>query len=155
MSLKYFRAEEGGKLVLPLLVVEDNTHVEVRDCYLRSMKKSSQSQGPPLHMEEYGFCLNLDSFFQNACNEDYEASLFLKSCIFYNFHDSVRAGVNSAVHLEKCHMSECRNNAVYALNPRNLKVRLSTLTKPFANGVCVEMLDSSSDLDVVRNVVLE
>ena len=41
-GLAYFRASaRTGILTIPLLVIENDSALEVRDCYLRSMKKDS------------------------------------------------------------------------------------------------------------------
>jgi hypothetical protein len=127
LCLKYFNLNKN-LLQLPLLVIENQTHVEVRDCYLRSMKKettlNSGSAPANLEMEECGFFLNGQDIYQlnQANSKSYEGSIYLKSCIFYNFYDSIRCGVNGAVHLDKSHLSECRNNSLHAVNPKAVKV---------------------------------
>lgn len=58
--------------------------------------------------------------------------------------------MNASVNIVKCHLSECRNNSIYAVNPRVLKVANSTLSKPLANCISVDMLQQSDDTDFVR-----
>lgn len=155
MSLKYFNELSDKLLYLPLLVVEDETHVEVRDCYLRSMRKDQKLEGQSpkelrLEMEEFGFYINGSKVSEEHFQNRFQGSLYLKSCIFYNFFDSIRSGVNASVNIVKCHLSECRNNSIYAVNPRVLKVANSTLSKPLANCISVDMLQQSDDTDFVR-----
>ena len=40
-GMVYFKTSRTGILTLPLIVVENDSSLEVRDCYLRSMKKDS------------------------------------------------------------------------------------------------------------------
>jgi len=73
----------------------------------------------------------------------YTGSLHVKSCIFYNFFDQFRCGMNASITLEKCHLSECRGNAVYCVNPKTMRVSSTTISKPMQTGVLVEWLSIS------------
>lgn len=74
----------------------------------------------------------------------------VKSCIFYNFFDQCRIGLNGTISLEKCHLSEARNSAIYAINPKNLKVKNCVISKPANIGIKVEWLQESDHQDKCR-----
>lgn len=89
---------------MPLLVVENESFLEVRDCYLRSMKKENPkslmdniaaiNNLVPYELEEIGFWVNGDFLHDNQLESEAMQSkinnlalLNIKSCIFYNFYD--------------------------------------------------------------------
>jgi hypothetical protein len=64
ICLQYFKVNRN-LITLPLVLVEDESHLEVRDCYLRSIKKDSSKNSPDINispvnfeMEEIGFWVN-------------------------------------------------------------------------------------------------
>jgi hypothetical protein len=58
-------------------------------------------------------------------------------------------GINSRCLIEKCHFSECRNNAIYLVNPCSALIRHNTISRS-VNGIMVDMLSSSHWVDKVR-----
>lgn len=99
ICLQYFKVNRN-LMTLPLIVVENNSNLEVRDCYLRSMKKETKNyesiNQPAINfeVEEIGFWVNGDYLFDYQLNtlemkhlDKNMAFLGIKSCIFYNFYD--------------------------------------------------------------------
>lgn len=78
--------------------------------------------------------------------------VIIKSCIFYNFYDQCRVGVNSTLSLEKCHLSEARNNSIHATNPKSIKVINCTISKPAQSGVRIDWLSESNSTDKCRKI---
>lgn len=119
------------------------------------------STAPPrdFEVEEIGFWVNGDYIFGYQLNmaemineENNNADLRISSCIFYNFFDQVRAGLNSKILIEKCHFSECRNNSIYLVNPCSALIRNNTITKAGQNAILVEMLSVSHWVEKARVV---
>jgi hypothetical protein len=67
----------------------------------------------------------------------------------------VRGGVNSTIHLDKCHFSEARNNAIFIVNPRALKISNSNISKPLNGGIVCEWLSKSDWNEKGRKVNIE
>ena len=119
-------------------------------------------------MEEVGFWVNGDNMNDKKMNdldgdqrdlvtsnwnqEENKTQVLIKSCIFYNFFDQVRVGVDSSLYMEKCHLSEPRNNAVHAVNPKALRISNCSISKPNLSGVLVEWLEHSSQNEKCRVV---
>ena len=88
-------------------------------------------------------------------HDDNSAELRIKSCIFYNFYNQIRAGLNSTIIIEKCHLSECRNNAVHAVNPKVFKIINCTVSKPIGSGILCEWLSYSHASNKGRQIFIE
>jgi len=78
----------------------------------------------------------------------------IKSCIFYNFFDQCRAGINSGLWFERCHLSEARNCSIHAVNPKVIKVLNCTVSKPCVTAFKIEWLRNSSNTDKSRTIKL-
>ena len=85
-------------------------------------------------------------------SENNEADLRISSCIFYNFYDQVRAGINSKVLIEKCHFSECRNNSIYLVNPVSALIRNNTISRASYSSILVDMLSRSHWVEKTRKI---
>ena len=85
-------------------------------------------------------------------SENNEADLRISSCIFYNFYDQVRAGINSKVLIEKCHFSECRNNSIYLVNPVSALIRKNTISRASYSSILVDMLSRSHWVEKTRKI---
>ena len=109
-------------------------------------------------MEEVGFWLNGYHMSDHCTILDTEASqqftgvAMVKSCIFYNFFDQCRLGVNGTLIMEKCHMSECRSYALHAVNPKTVKVLTCTISKPMKTGILIQWLKDSDNTDKCRMI---
>lgn len=57
--------------------------------------------------------------------------------------------------MEKCHMSEPRNNSIHSLNPRLLRVIGCNFSKPSRHCVLSEWLPLSSNTEKCRNIVID
>jgi hypothetical protein len=83
-----------------------------------------------------------------------KAQALIRSCIFFNFYDQIRVGIDSHVFIERCHLSESRNISVNAINPRALKVIGSNFSKPAKHGLQCEWLPKSSKTEKCRNLIV-
>jgi hypothetical protein len=112
-----------------------------------------------LTCEEIGILIDPSSCFSNTKNAfeftDKFASVWIGSCIFFNFWDQCRAGIDSEVLIEKCHLSEPRNNNIVAINPRVLKIIGCNFSKPSRHCVLVEWLPTSFQTEKCRNLYVE
>lgn len=113
-------------------------------------------------LEEIGFWISgnikqVDDERVNSSSdiEENTATAIIKSCIFYNFYDQCRVGVDSTLIMEKCHMSECRSNSIHAINPKILKISNCTISKPSKNGLLVEWLRDSNNINKCRSIIIE
>lgn len=84
-----------------------------------------------------------------------KAQLFLRSCIFFNFFEQIKLGIDSFAILEKCHMSEAKCTSVYSINPRYLKIVGCNFSKPQKHCCLIEWLQQSSNKEKCRNIVIE
>lgn len=82
-------------------------------------------------------------------------SVYVKSCIFFNFFDQLRLNVNTRGVLERCHLSEARNNSLHALNPCALRVEGCNFSKAGKHGICCEWLARSSQTSKCRRLTIE
>ena len=172
----------------PMIVVEEESSLEVRDCYLRSIRKDNPPPLPQsddsnyqmvnemlktqLSCEEIGIFTEPVTWNESSTTYNHKtgvhrdvltvgeerkrnAKVYIKSCIFFNFYDQVRLGVDTSVFLERCHMSEARNNAVHALNPCILKIEGCNFSKPSKHGVLCEWLPLSSMTEKCRRLTIE
>ena len=82
-------------------------------------------QHQSFEIEDIGFWVNGDFLYEYQIKtkemkemEQNTSIVVIKSCIFFNFFDQIRAGLNSTVMLEKCHLSEAKNHGLYCVNPK-------------------------------------
>lgn len=166
-----------------MIVVEEQTTLEVRDCYMRSIRRDAgvvlqqpvkldnfesmnQRLKTQLECDEIGvlvepraWAIGPSSRRKHSFLKDIErvqkAEVHLMSCIFFNFFDQCRIGYDTTVLLEKCHLSEARNTSIHALNPRVLKVIECNFSKPGRHCILSEWLPTSTRTEKCRNLQVE
>lgn len=123
------------KPATPGLFVIDasGTHLEIRDCDLRSLNHEAQVICGDSYedFEDICFWVNGSGYkkFITKNSMRFNSSLVVSCCNISGFFECCRGGVNASISIEKCYIGACSSNAISIMNPRELSIRLSVLDK--------------------------
>ena len=162
-GLKYVSMNKAGLLQIPMMVVESNSLLEIRDCLVRSSRAAADSVGNggmigdngksddwsewtfkersnsfikdksehdsfDLKRESFGgsdlediaVWINGSSMTENCPkgeNQTFNGIGMFSSCVFHNFYQVARGGVNATLSLQKCVIKETRSHGIHLVNP--------------------------------------
>ncbi|CAG9331067.1 unnamed protein product [Blepharisma stoltei] len=137
----------------PALFIMDspNTSIEVRDCDIRSINHEEKEMVSTVEdsseeLQDVCFWANGISFKRHATRIDlrYNSSLVIKSCNISNFHEIIKGGINSSIHIEKTHINNCIGNGVSILNPTNFQLLESVIQNCQKTSVEIRIIPNSS-----------
>ncbi|CAG9313042.1 unnamed protein product [Blepharisma stoltei] len=137
----------------PALFIMDspNTSLEVRDCEIKSINHLekpivSAVEDSSEELQDICFWANGISFKRHATRIDlrYNSSLIIKSCNISNFHEVIKGGINSSIHIEKTHINNCFGNGVSILNPVVFELYESVIQNCQKNSVEIRVIPNSS-----------
>ena len=128
-----------SKAPVALFVVDTPwSALEVRDCDIRSVSQEtgdvSGSSGPYM-VQDVCLWVNGVSGRKAQSGDKGLCSVFVTSCNVTGFHDFIKGGPNSKIHVERCYISDCSNNAFSLLNPKEVLIQQSVIERCQSNSV--------------------
>lgn len=169
----------NGQIYLPLVLIHDNTFAEFRDSDLRAVINQQgvfiDPNSPHNIFKEVAFWFNgivpLNNSLNSDINEpsnrsqnintsvsansDFIGTLSLKSCIITHFYSMMQGCINATVSIEKCHITECRDDSINLFNPKALKICNSLISKSGKAGVNIKWLQHSNYSSVTRKIFMK
>lgn len=80
--------------------------------------------------------------------------VLVTSCIFHNFNNVVRAGVNATMAFQKSVIKDSKGHSIHCVNPKAIMVDRCSIQSPKKSGIIIEWLKFSDKLDQARNIFI-
>lgn len=182
-GLKYAQANKNH-ITLPLIVIENGSIFELRDSLLKSsrndtdssqdnnkcdwtMKDKSASVASINESVDDSMILNEieevciwvnGSSMNESCNKGFNqeinSMILITSCIFHNFFNVYKGGVNATATFQKCVIKDTRSHSMHAVNPKALFIDRCSIINVKKCGIFIEWLKHSNHTEVGRNIVI-
>lgn len=137
----YFKPIDMHKPGITALVVMESpsTHLEVRDCDVKKVLSSQE-------FDDFAFWINGNGFRKTVTRNSarFNSSLVVSSCSIEGFTEVCRAGVNSTIVFDKCHISGCSGNVISSINPKDLCIKNCVIEKSEKTGIDLYLFNDPS-----------
>jgi hypothetical protein len=123
-----------------LVVMESpSTHLEIRDCDVRNLQ-------PTENADTFAFWINGSGYRKTVTRTSirFNSSLAVSSCNIEGFTEVCRAGVNSFIFFDKCHISGCSGNVISSMNPKDLCIKNCVIDKAEKTGIDIYLFNDPS-----------
>jgi len=170
----YEQEKDAENLFAPLFVLHGTSHLEVRDCRIKSIVKtqegssqistdrnqinSSRSAGLPVKaIKDVCFWLRGSSneSVTSVTQLDRRPVLVLKSCVIYNFYACIKGGVDASLYCEGNSFLDFFECAISLINPIICHIEQGIFERTVGNTVQIRFLKRVAEVDVERKVVIK